>query len=266
MKQPLIIVKVGGAVVEDEAQLHQLLENFSAIAGKKVLVHGGGRRATKIAASLGIESQMVGGRRITDGKMLEVVTMVYGGLVNKNLVALLQAHGVNALGLTGADIDVIRSHRRPLRNGIDFGFVGDVERADGEQLHRLIDMGITPVMAPLTHDGNGQLLNTNADTIASTTAVALAPYYDVTLVYAFEQPGVMDGTGPTAQVIPTITHDSFRTLVADGTISGGMIPKIANALDAINQGVKKVVITRADAIDGTKGTMVTGFARLKIED
>ena len=153
MKQPLIIVKVGGAVVEDEAQLHQLLENFSAIAGKKVLVHGGGRRATKIAASLGIESQMVGGRRITDGKMLEVVTMVYGGLVNKNLVALLQAHGVNALGLTGADIDVIRSHRRPLRNGIDFGFVGDVDRADGEQLHRLIDMGITPVMAPLTHDG-----------------------------------------------------------------------------------------------------------------
>lgn len=266
MKQPLIIVKVGGAVVEDEAQLHQLLENFSAIPGKKVLVHGGGRRATKIAASLGIESQMVGGRRITDGKMLEVVTMVYGGLVNKNLVALLQAHGVNALGLTGADIDVIRSHRRPLRNGIDFGFVGDVDRADGEQLHRLIDMGITPVMAPLTHDGNGQLLNTNADTIASTTAVALAPYYDVTLVYAFEQPGVMDGTGPTAQVIPTITHDSFRTLVADGTISGGMIPKIENALDAINQGVQKVVITRADAIDGTKGTMVTGFARLKIED
>ena len=258
MKQPLIIVKVGGAVVEDESQLHGLLQHFSAIAGKKVLVHGGGRRATKIAASLGIESQMVGGRRITDEKMLEVVTMVYGGLVNKNLVALLQAHGVNALGLTGADIDVIRSHRRPLRDGIDFGFVGDVDRADGAMLNTLIAAGITPVMAPLTHDGSGQLLNTNADTIASETAIALAPFYDVTLVYAFEQPGVMRGTGDDAQLIPTITHDTFRALVADGTISGGMIPKLENALAAIDKGVKKVVITRADAIDGTKGTMVTG--------
>ena len=256
MKSSVIIVKVGGAVVEDDQQLHALLARFSAIPGNKVLVHGGGRRATKIAAALGIESKMVGGRRITDSPMLEVVTMVYGGLVNKNLVALLQSHGVNALGLTGADIDVIRSHRRPLRDGIDFGFVGDVDRADGAMLHTLIEAGITPVMAPLTHDGQGHILNTNADTIASSVATALAPFYDVTLVYAFEQPGVMTGTGPDAELIPTITADTFKTLVADGTISGGMIPKIENALDAVSRGVKKVVITRADAIDGTQGTMV----------
>ena len=243
MKQPLIIVKVGGAVVEDDAQLHQLLENFSAIAGKKVLVHGGGRRATKIAASLGIESQMVGGRRITDGKMLEVVTMVYGGLVNKNLVALLQAHGVNALGLTGADIDVIRSHRRPLRNGIDFGFVGDVDRADGEQLHRLIDMGITPVMAPLTHDGNGQLLNTNADTIASTVATALAGQFDVTLTFCFDLEGVLDASGT---VIPQIDAASFETLKTTGALTGGILPKITNALAAVKAGVGAVRIAKYD--------------------
>ena len=256
MKEPVIIVKVGGAVVEDDRQLDDLLTRFAAIKAKKVLVHGGGRRATKVAAALGIESRMVGGRRITDAPMLEVVTMVYGGLVNKNLVARLQAHGVNALGLTGADVNVIRSHRRPPREGVDFGFVGDIDQADGQMLHTLIQAGITPVMAPLTHDAQGHILNTNADTIASATAVALAPFHDVTLVYAFEQPGVMTGTGPDAQVIPTITHESFTQLVADGTISGGMIPKIENALQAVSQGVGRVVITRADAIDGTKGTMV----------
>ena len=152
---PLTVIKVGGAVVEDEAQLTRLINDFSAIPGRKVLVHGGGRRATKVAAALGIESKMVDGRRITDADMLEVVTMVYGGLVNKNIVARLQAQGVNALGLTGADIDVIRSHKRPLKNGIDYGFVGDVDRANGQMLSKLIEEGITPVMAPLTHDGNG---------------------------------------------------------------------------------------------------------------
>ena len=191
MKEKLTIVKVGGAVVEDEQQLSQLLRDFSAIAGRKVLVHGGGRRATQVAQSLGIESHMVNGRRITDGQMLQVVTMVYGGLVNKNLVARLQANGVNALGLTGADIDVIRSHRRPLKDGIDFGYVGDVDKADGTVLSRLIEMGITPVLAPLTHDGQGQMLNTNADTIAAETAKALAPFYEVTLIYSFEKKGVL---------------------------------------------------------------------------
>ena len=243
-------------MVEDEAQLSQLLKDFSAIEGNKVLIHGGGRRATQVAASLGIESKMVGGRRITDADMLSVVTMVYGGLVNKNLVARLQANGVNALGLTGADMDVIRSHKRPIKDGVDFGFVGDVDRADGEMLSRLIKAGITPVMAPLTHDGQGHILNTNADTIASETAKALAPYYDVTLIYSFEKKGVLRNPDDDDSVIPTITRANFEQYKADGTISGGMLPKIENALSAIDAGVSRVIITLATAIDGESGTKI----------
>ena len=265
MKEKLTIVKVGGAVVEDETQLSQLLKDFSAIEGKKVLVHGGGRKATKMAAQLGIESKMVNGRRITDADMLSVVTMVYGGLVNKSLVARLQANGVNALGLTGADIDVIRSHKRPpvhlLQEGlgevtIDFGFVGDVDRANGQMLSKLIDTGITPVMAPLTHDGLGNILNTNADTIASETAKALAPYYDVTLVFSFEKKGVLRNPDDDESVIPVITHEDFIRYKADGTISGGMLPKIENALSAIDAGVARVIITLATALDGHSGTVI----------
>ena len=256
MKEKLTIVKVGGAVVEDEQQLSQLLRDFSAIAGRKVLVHGGGRRATQVAQSLGIESHMVNGRRITDGQMLQVVTMVYGGLVNKNLVARLQANGVNALGLTGADIDVIRSHRRPLKDGIDFGYVGDVDKADGTVLSRLIEMGITPVLAPLTHDGQGQMLNTNADTIAAETAKALAPFYEVTLIYSFEKKGVLRDPHDDDSVIPVITRDDFQRYVADGTVAGGMIPKLENAFQAISEGVARVNITMATAIDGQHGTMI----------
>ena len=256
MKEKLTVVKVGGAVVEDEAQLTQLLKDFSAIEGKKVLIHGGGRRATQVAASLGIESKMVDGRRITDADMLSVVTMVYGGLVNKNLVARLQANGVNALGLTGADVDVIRSHKRPIKDGVDFGFVGDVDRADGQMLSHLIQAGITPVMAPLTHDGQGHILNTNADTIASETAKALAPYYDVTLIYSFEKKGVLRNPDDDNSVIPTITRADFEQYKADGTISGGMLPKIENALSAVDAGVSKVIITLATAIDGESGTKI----------
>lgn len=256
MKEKLTIVKVGGAVVEDEAQLSQLLKDFSAIEGKKVLVHGGGRRATQVAASLGIESKMVNGRRITDAEMLNVVTMVYGGLVNKNLVARLQANGVNALGLTGADMDVIRSHKRPLKDGIDFGFVGDVDKANGKMLSKLIEEGITPVMAPLTHDGQGNILNTNADTIASETAKALAPYYDVTLIFSFEKKGVLRNPDDDNSVIPIITRADFIKYKEDGTISGGMLPKIENALAAIDVGVSCVIITLATAIDGTSGTVI----------
>lgn len=255
MKEKLTVVKVGGAIVEDEAQLNQLLKDFSAISCKKVLVHGGGRRATQVAKQLGIETQMVNGRRITDAQMLQVVTMVYGGLVNKNLVARLQAHGVNALGLTGADMNVIKSHKRPLRDGIDFGFVGDVDKVDGEMLATLISKGITPVMAPLTHDGQGNMLNTNADTIASETAKALAPYYDVTLVFSFEKKGVLANTDDDS-VIPVITKEDFLRYKADGTISGGMIPKLENALAAIEAGVNSVVITNASDINGKQGTVI----------
>ena len=254
--EKVTVVKVGGAIVEDSEQLARLLKDFAAIPGKKVLVHGGGRRATKVAAALGIESKMVNGRRITDADMLEVVTMVYGGLVNKNLVAKLQANGVNALGLTGADMDVIHSHKRPLKDGIDFGFVGDVEHANGKMLQTLINEGITPVMAPLTHDGKGNILNTNADTIASETAKALAPYYDVTLIYSFEKKGVLSNPEDEDSVIPVITHADFERYKADGTVAGGMIPKLENALAAIDAGVKEVIITLATAIDGKHGTVI----------
>lgn len=256
MMEKITVIKVGGAVVEDEAQLTQLLQDFSAIEGRKVLVHGGGRRATKVAAQLGIETQMVNGRRITDASMLEVVTMVYGGLVNKNVVARLQAQGIDALGLTGADIDVIRSHKRPLKNGVDYGFVGDVDRADGDKLHTLIEAGIVPVMAPLTHDGMGNILNTNADTIAGETAKALAKHYDVTLVFCFEKKGVLSNPDDDESVIPTITRADFDRYVADGTISGGMIPKIENAFNAIDAGVGRVVITKADSIGLNLGTVI----------
>ena len=252
MRQPLTVVKVGGAIVEDEAQLALLISRLSTLSGRKVLVHGGGRSATRVAAALGIESQMVGGRRITDSETLKVVTMVYGGLVNKNIVALMQAHGIDAMGLTGADMDVIRAHRRPVKD-IDYGFVGDVDHADGAKLSALIEQGVTPVLAPLTHDGLGHLLNTNADTIAAEAAKALAPRYDVTLTYCFEKEGVLDNEG---QLIPVITRELFTKYVADGTISGGMIPKIENALDAISHGVGRVVITQATHIGQESGTTI----------
>jgi len=265
-REKVTVVKVGGAVVEDPEQLAMLLDNFSAIEGKKVLVHGGGRRATKIASQLGIESHMVGGRRITDEQMLSVVTMVYGGLVNKNLVARLQAKGVNALGLTGADMDVIRSHKRPLKSVkmddgttqmVDFGYVGDVDYADGARFASLLDSGITPVVAPLTHDGEGNMLNTNADTMASTVAKALAERYDVTLIFSFEKKGVLSNPDDDDSVIPVITRALYNKYVADGTISGGMMPKIENALEAVESGVKRVIITLAAAIsDDTQGTTI----------
>ena len=177
-------------------------------------------------------------------------------MVNKNLVAKLQAKGVHALGLTGADMDVIHSHKRPVKDGVDFGYVGDVERANGKMLQTLIQEGITPVMAPLTHDGNGNILNTNADTIASETAKALAPYYDVTLIYSFEKKGVLSNPDDDNSVIPVITRSDFEKYQADGTIGGGMIPKIENALAAVDAGVKEVIITLATAIDGKQGTVI----------
>jgi acetylglutamate kinase len=256
MKEKLTIVKVGGAVVEDEQQLAQLLKDFGAIEGRKVLVHGGGRRATQVASRLGIESQMVGGRRITDAQMLEVVTMVYGGLVNKHVVACLQAEGVKAIGLTGADADIIRSHKRPLKDGVDFGFVGDVDQVAHETLGGMIEQGLVPVLAPLTHDGKGTMLNTNADTIASEAAKALARLYDVTLIFSFEKKGVLSNPDDDDSVIPVITRADFERYKADGTISGGMLPKIENALAAVEAGVSQVIITLATALDGKQGTII----------
>ena len=256
--EQVTVIKVGGAIVEDAERLAQLLDRFAALPGQKVLVHGGGRRATKVASALGIESKMVEGRRITDAEMLEVVTMVYGGLVNKNIVAQLQSRGVNAVGLTGADMNVIRSHKRPKKDGVDYGFVGDVDKADGHRLLSLIRGGLTPVMAPLTHDGMGHILNTNADTIAAETAKALAQEgAPTTLVYCFEKAGVLADPDDESSVIGTINHDEFVRLVANGTISGGMIPKITNALAAVDAGVERVIITKAENIGTSTGTVIT---------
>ena len=255
MKEKITIIKVGGKIVEEAATLAGLLDRFAAIEGRKVLIHGGGRSATRMAERLGIESRMVDGRRITDEATLQVVTMVYGGLVNKNIVAGLQARGVNALGLTGADCNIITAHKRPVKT-IDYGFVGDVDSADGKMLSNLIEQGITPIVAPLTHDGKGNMLNTNADTMAAETAKALAKHYDVTLIYCFELPGVMRDPEDADSLIATITGESYRLLLADGIISGGMIPKMENAFNAIENGVAKVIITKADAIDGTQGTHI----------
>lgn len=255
-KEPLTVVKVGGKIVETPESLEKLLNNFSQIEGHKLLVHGGGRSATAFASKLGIETQMIDGRRVTSAEMLDVVTMVYGGLVNKNLVAKLQACGVNALGLTGADMNVMLAHRRPVKNGVDYGFVGDVDSVDASHLASLIRSGITPVMAPLTHNGEGTLLNTNADTIAGETAKALASEFDVTLVFCFELAGVLADPDDEASVIAHISAETFETLKRDGIVVGGMIPKIENSLAAVKAGVKRVIITRADALGTSKGTTI----------
>lgn len=241
MMDEIKVIKVGGQVVENPDTLAELLDRFSALEGKKVLVHGGGKSATKIAAQLGIETKMVDGRRVTDAEMLNVVTMVYGGLVNKNIVAKLQLRGINALGLTGADMNVIKSHKRT-GTAIDYGFVGDVDETDGKMLSTLIEAGVVPIMAPLTHDGKGQLLNTNADTIASETAKALTPYYNVTLIYCFEKKGVLSNPDDDDSVISQITRTDFERMVEDGSVNSGMIPKLQNSFRSLDAGVKEVVI------------------------
>lgn len=253
--EKLTLIKVGGKIVEEPDTLQQLLRDFSSIDGYKVLVHGGGRSATKIASQLGIESQMVNGRRITDAEMLKVVTMVYGGLVNKNIVAGLQALQVNALGLTGADMNIMRSDKRPVKD-VDYGFVGDVKEVNADVLASLIKQGIVPVLAPLTHDKQGHMLNTNADTIAGEAAKALAKYFDVTLMFCFEKKGVLLNEDDDESVIPEIDRASFQKYVAEGIIQGGMIPKLENAFQAIDAGVKEVIITQASEIHKHTGTRV----------
>ena len=251
--EKLNVIKVGGAVVEDAYALQAFLKLFATVEGLKVLVHGGGRSATAMAARLGIETTMLNGRRITDEAMLVVVTMVYGGLVNKGIVARMQGMGLNAIGLTGADMNCIRSDRRP-SIPVDYGFAGDVREVDGGALSTLIGAGMVPVVAPLTHDGRGQLLNTNADTIAAEVAKGLVAFYDVTLVFCFEKKGVLSDPSDDDSVIPVIDRVAYEGLVADGTLSGGMLPKIHNAFAALDAGVRRVVITSATDLAG--GTVI----------
>ena len=246
------VIKIGGGVLENEAHRDAFLRQFAAIEGPKVLVHGGGRLATTMADRLGVQTQMIDGRRVTDQETLNIVTMVYGGLVNKQVVAQLQTMGVNAIGLTGVDGGWMRSVKRPIKNGIDYGFVGDVTQVNGSYLRMLIGMGLTPVIAPITYSAEGLLLNTNADTVASMTAISLEP--DVQLTFCFEKAGVLSNPDDESSLIPRITRESYTQLKADGIISGGMIPKIDNAFAAIEHGVQSVRITHANNLQG--GTII----------
>ncbi|MDG5799633.1 acetylglutamate kinase [Marinilabiliaceae bacterium ANBcel2] len=245
--EDLIIVKVGGKVVEEKESLNLLLNDFAKLPCPKILVHGGGRSATAMAQRMGVETKMAEGRRITDADMLEVVTMVYGGLVNRNLVANLQAHGVNAIGLTGADMNIIESVKRPKKE-IDYGYVGDVVKVNEKALATLLKNRSVPVIAPLTHDGKGQLLNTNADTIAAAIATAISSLYRVTLTYCFEFKGVMKNQDDPSSAIPLITPDLYEKLKQDNIVAGGMIPKLDNSFSAIKKGVFQVRITDREGL------------------
>ncbi|HXH99249.1 MAG TPA: acetylglutamate kinase [Sphingobacteriaceae bacterium] len=251
----LFVIKIGGNVIDNSKNLYLFLENFSSLEGHKVLVHGGGKIATKLAADLGIESKLVDGRRVTDLETLQVVTMVYAGLINKNIVAQLQAHGCNAIGLSGADGNFIRAQKRPVKE-IDYGFVGDIHEGSvaAHSLSKLIEGGFTPVFSPITHDGQTQLLNTNADTIASALAVAFSGIYQTSLIYCFEKKGVLRDVMDENSVIPLIDQESYYGLKADGTITEGMIPKLDNAFNAINNGVDSVIIGDAGDLNLLQST------------
>jgi len=239
MKEKLSIVKIGGNIIEDETSLHGFLKLFSNLEGKKILVHGGGKRATHIASKLGIESKMIDGRRITDAETLEVITMVYGGLVNKNVVAKLQALNTNAIGLTGADINSIKSDKRPVK-AIDYGFVGDVKEVAHNSIDKLIQADFIPVFCAITHNGKGQLLNTNADTITSQVAVGMSSIYETSIYYCFELNGVLEDINDKNSVIRHIDLNTYIGLLEQGIIADGMLPKLENCFDALKNGVKNI--------------------------
>ena len=255
----LYVIKIGGNIIDNEVKLAAFIKDFAAVDGLKVLVHGGGKLATKLAADLGIEQQMIDGRRITDAATLKIVTMVYAGAINKNVVAQLQANGCNAIGLTGADGNAIKAHKRN-HPTIDYGFVGDVDEVNTGLLKSLLEQNIAVVLAPITHDGNGLLLNTNADTIAQEAAKALSSIYEVELIYSFEKSGVLMDAEDDTSVIPSINPTTYRELKEKQVIFAGMIPKLDNAFAAINSGVSKVIIGKAEQlqqlITGEAGTTI----------
>jgi len=251
----LTIIKVGGKVVEDQLALDLMLDQFKRISGYKLLVHGGGTMATNLATQLGVETTMVEGRRITSAAMLDVVTMVYGGLVNKRIVARLQARNCNALGMTGADMSLVRTRKRPVQT-IDYGFVGDVEEVNTRELRLLLNENVVPVIAPITHDGKGLLLNTNADTMAAELASDLAAFYNVFLFYCFEKRGVLLDPANDSSVIFELDYFQYEDYKTQGIISSGMIPKLENAFMAKKRGVREVLITNAENIANGRGTRI----------
>jgi acetylglutamate kinase len=260
--EKLFIIKIGGNIVDDAASLESFLQKFATINALKILIHGGGKIATSIGKQLGIEPNYINGRRITDDATIDLVTMVYGGLINKKLVASLQSMQCNAIGLTGADANIIPAIKRPV-NEIDYGFVGDIknESVTAKNLHPFLENNMVPVVAPLTHDGKGQLLNTNADTIASALAVALSKQYDVRLIYCFEKKGVLENIEDESSVIQLINKEKYQQLLADKKLADGILPKIENAFAAIDSGVNEVLIGDANDLlqnitENTMGTLI----------
>ncbi|MDR0612526.1 MAG: acetylglutamate kinase [Dysgonamonadaceae bacterium] len=255
MNFQLTIVKVGGKIIEEPDSLNALLKDFSRIAGYKMLIHGGGRLATELAEKLGIESKMADGRRITDEETLKIVTMVYAGWVNKNIVVRLQASGVDAVGLTGADMNLIVALKRPVKD-IDYGFVGDIKSVNSKVLSNFLSQGFVPVLTPLTHDGDGNLLNTNADSIAAETAAALAYDFNVRLIYCFEKNGVLRNKNDEKSVISTLDKELYQQYKNEGIIKDGMIPKLDSAFRARAAGVPEIVITSAAGLNAGGGTYI----------
>lgn len=248
MKEKLTIVKIGGNIIDNDESLKKFVSVFSKISGKKLLVHGGGKVATKTAAALGIETKILDGRRITGDEMIDVAVMTYAGVVNKKIVAMLHKEGITSIGLTGADGNAILAEKRPIVNGIDYGWVGDVKEVNGPFLRSLIRDRMLPVMCALTHDGNGHMLNTNADTIANEVAITLSSYYEVVLNYCFELKGVMKDIMDPASLIKEIDLDHYHQLKIEGVVADGMIPKLDNAFDAIESGVSRVNILNVDSL------------------
>jgi len=256
----LYVIKIGGNIIDDDEKLKSFLHSFASIQSHKILVHGGGKLATKLADKLGIQQQLIDGRRITDTETLKIVTMVYAGYINKNIVAQLQANNCNAIGLTGADANIIQAHKR-IHASIDYGFVGDVDTINTKLLHSFLDNNLSAVIAPITHNKEGQLLNTNADTIAQEIAKALSSYYNVQLIYSFEKSGVLLDANDDTTIIPSINHNYYSELKEKKKIFAGMIPKIDNAFAALNSGVKTVIIGKAEElnnlINNSSGTKIT---------
>lgn len=273
--ETLFVIKIGGNIIDDEKKLALFIKDFAAIDGTKILIHGGGKLATRVAEAMGIQQQMVEGRRITDAETLKVVTMVYAGAINKNIVAQLQANGCNALGLCGADANIIQAHKRKIKissaggsleEAIDYGFVGDVDSVNTSVINTLLQQNLTLVLSPITHDKEGVLLNTNADTIAQEVTKAMCNFYDVQLIYSFEKEGVLLNVNDDNSVILKLTKDYYEELKnptlngGEATIFAGMIPKLDNAFAALANGVQKVIIGKAEKLhqllQGEAGTTI----------
>lgn len=258
--EKISIIKIGGNIIDNEVNLASFLNAYAAVEGKKILIHGGGKLATKMAADLNIPQQMVDGRRITDAATLKIVTMVYAGYINKNIVAALQSKNIQALGICGADANIIIAHKR-INASTDYGFVGDIDAVDSEKIVQLLEAGLSLVVAPITHDGAGQLLNTNADTMAQAIATAISSIYEVSLVYSFEKKGVLSDIQNNDSVISVINPENYASLKAGGQVNEGMIPKLDNAFEALQKGVNRVII--GDALDIEK--LIAGKAGTTIQ-